>query len=190
MNDTPNLQQYLLNPRICQGCGNPIVPVGSNGLTSIRTKLKFCSRSCSVRVNNARRKDKPLKACLFCGGLITSRNPKFCSSKCSGAFTSKTKYEAWKAGGNVGIYVLRRYLLKRSNGHCERCGWAEVHPTTGKVPLEVNHVDGNWLNNDESNLEHLCPNCHSLTPNFRALNKGYGRAYRRGIIAEGRQFNS
>jgi hypothetical protein len=27
-------------------------------------------------------------------------------------------------------------------------------------------------------LEILCPNCHSLTPNFRALNKKSSRTYR------------
>ena len=30
------------------------------------------------------------------------------------------------------------------------------------------HIDGN---NEESNLQLLCPNCHSLTPTFGALNK-------------------
>lgn len=37
--------------------------------------------------------------------------------------------------------------------------------------LQIHHIDGNHYNNEESNLQLLCPNCHSLTPTFGALNK-------------------
>ena len=57
-------------------------------------------------------------------------------------------------------------------------GFAEVNPITGKVPLEIDHVDGDCYNNRPENLVVLCPNCHSLTPTFRALNKASGRKYR------------
>jgi predicted HNH restriction endonuclease len=46
--------------------------------------------------------------------------------------------------------------------------------------VEVEHIDGNWRNNQPSNLTLLCPNCHSLTPTYRALNWGRGREYRAG----------
>ena len=46
------------------------------------------------------------------------------------------------------------------------------NPITGKVPLTINHIDGNPRNNNPDNLEVLCPNCHALTPNYGALNKG------------------
>jgi len=51
----------------------------------------------------------------------------------------------------------------------------EINPVTGKSPLEVNHLDGCFTNNQEDNLEVLCPNCHSLTPSYRSLNRGKGR---------------
>ena len=35
----------------------------------------------------------------------------------------------------------------------------------------VHHIDGNSLNNIESNLQLLCPNSHSLTENFGSRNK-------------------
>ena len=59
-----------------------------------------------------------------------------------------------------------------------RCGWCEINPTSGKIPLEIEHIDGNYKNNTEENLILLCPNCHSLTPTYRALNKGHGRKER------------
>jgi len=51
--------------------------------------------------------------------------------------------------------------------------------TTGIIPVQLEHKDGNSDNNHLSNLEILCASCHSLTPTFGALNKGNGRAQRR-----------
>lgn len=36
-----------------------------------------------------------------------------------------------------------------------------------KIPLEIDHIDGNKKNNDRNNLRALCPNCHALTPTWR-----------------------
>lgn len=84
----------------------------------------------------------------------------------------------WKKGEESGFKGktstsrhIRRYLFERANNKCEVCGWDSVNKTTGKIPLEINHKDGNFRNNKEENLELLCPNCHSLTSNFRSLNK-------------------
>lgn len=39
-----------------------------------------------------------------------------------------------------------------------------------KIPLELDHIDGNHLNNNLDNLRLLCPNCHALTLNYRGKN--------------------
>jgi hypothetical protein len=44
---------------------------------------------------------------------------------------------------------------------CERCNnsyWLGF-----KLPLELHHKDGNHYNNELSNLEILCPNCHAVS---------------------------
>jgi hypothetical protein len=52
---------------------------------------------------------------------------------------------------------------------CESCGLSEW---LGKpIALELNHIDGNHLNNNLGNLNILCPNCHAQTSNYRGLNK-------------------
>jgi hypothetical protein len=82
--------------------------------------------------------------------------------------------------GHVPYSFLSRLLRERYGERCSRCGWSERHPKTGKVPIEVEHIDGDWQNNHIGNLTLLCPNCHALTPTFRALNRGRGRAHRIG----------
>jgi 5-methylcytosine-specific restriction endonuclease McrA len=52
---------------------------------------------------------------------------------------------------------------------CNTCGndkWQDKD-----IPLELEHKDGNHFNNERSNLELLCPNCHALTDTWRGRNK-------------------
>ena len=45
---------------------------------------------------------------------------------------------------------------------------------------QVDHIVPHAILADDSpdNLQALCPNCHSLTPNYKALNKGNGNRKR------------
>lgn len=57
---------------------------------------------------------------------------------------------------------LLRRALKESGVQeaCNQCGLADEW--NGKfLQLEINHVDGNYLNCLFENLEFICPNCHS-----------------------------
>jgi hypothetical protein len=54
--------------------------------------------------------------------------------------------------------------------YCEKCGWAK-RSSSGRLPLELDHINGDSNNNRLENLRILCPNCHSLEPNYRGRNR-------------------
>lgn|SRR5208282_1387345 len=77
----------------------------------------------------------------------------------------------WKCCGFVPSNEVAKKLLIFEHGErCQICGWHKVHSVTGNVPVELEHSDGNRGNNAYENVKLLCPNCHSLTPTYRALN--------------------
>lgn len=70
------------------------------------------------------------------------------------------------------------YEYKKYNSKYARCGWSKVNKYTGNIPLEIEHIDGNYMNNKEENLILLCPNCHSLTSTYKGANMNNGRKNR------------
>ncbi len=69
-------------------------------------------------------------------------------------------------------YKLRARLIAAGMKHamCEECGWAKVS-TDGRLPLELDHINGNSRDNRYENLRILCPNCHSLKLTHRGRNR-------------------
>lgn len=93
------------------------------------------------------------------------------------------EYKAGNVSGSSGKpYLISsmviRYIKEKYGNKCCKCGWNQINPKTGNVPVQINHINGNSRDHKESNLELLCPNCHSLTENYMNLNKGNGRKER------------
>ena len=100
------------------------------------------------------------------------------------------KGKAWNKGmRGIGkpIHSLEKILTKRSTYQsyklkkrlfranlksptCEMCGWAQ-QALDGRLPLELDHINGDRHDNRLENLRILCPNCHSLQSTHRGRNR-------------------
>jgi len=62
--------------------------------------------------------------------------------------------------------LLKEQILPYQCFNCKNTAWLDK-----PIPLELHHVDGDGSNNNLSNLQLLCPNCHALTENYRGHKK-------------------
>lgn len=129
--------------------------------------------------------------CINCENEITGSGKKYCSYTCQQTFQRTQKIQLWLEGKidgrrgktSTGRFI-KRYLIDKFGEKCMKCGWCERNKFTNLIPIELEHIDGDFLNNKVENLELLCPNCHSLTKTYKGANKKKGRPrakYYRGL---------
>lgn len=128
----------------CKQCSRSVyIPL--NRLSTFR----YCSYECYAQAKVVNKHFK----CRHCGKDFIdspSTNRKYCSKLC----VNKSSKITWVATfATVRKNMKRRGLLKC----CNRCGYNAFPDILG-----VHHKDGNRSHNMLSNLEVLCPNCHSL----------------------------
>lgn len=158
-------QVYLLDPKRCY-CGAII--------SFERRNTTYCSRKCSVTVNNQKR--RVLRYCNICQKMLQSTQLKTCSRKCYFENYAAITLLRFERGEISCAETLRKVLLQLHPHQCQDCNlciWKNQ-----PVPLDVDHIDGNSENNMPFNLRLLCKNCHGLTPTFGNRNKGHGRKTR------------
>lgn len=146
-------------------------------------KITLCN-SCINYTRNKSSNGVKQENCIYCGKPIKRHSYYFCSFNCQHTFNYLLFINRWQLGLEEGIVgkgatnkQIRRYFLDKHGNKCSKCGWGEKNEHTGKVPLELHHIDGNFMNNKENNLALLCPNCHSLTGTYKSLNKNSTRIY-------------
>lgn len=149
----------------------------------------FCNKSCAASYNNKKYKTKhkeEIICCLGCKKEIENNkvgNRKYCNNICQGNFKRNEIFKKIEKGehksDNPKIYKL--YLIEKHGEKCMECDWTEKNKFSNKIPLELHHIDCNPDNNKENNLQLLCPNCHSLTKNWKGITKGQGRFSRRRV---------
>lgn len=139
---------------------------------TLDARKRFCNRSCSASQSNKR----------FPKRVAAPKKPRK-------SWIDKWLDGEWDGATRAGLStVIRKFLLEEAGYKCQDgrsgCnGWSGVNPRSGKTCLTVDHTDGDSANNSRENLVVMCPNCHSMTPTYGALNKGKGRKSRYAAVA-------
>lgn len=174
--DTPTLRETTMEKCKREECKN-----------LVRNKRnKFCSQTCSAKVNNkgVRRHGKTsFGICLFCKTSFrynrSNRSGTYCSAKCRCLFVRKESKDLWLAGGkNTDRSIIRRYLKEDRGNVCSISGCGLSSWMGKDITLIVDHIDGNAGNDNPDNVRLICPNCNSQTDTFSGRNKGNGRKSR------------
>lgn len=130
----------------CEECNTEFTHISSRA-----NRAKYCSRKCYHKAQS--RKGTVEYVCQHCEKRFLdapSHKRKYCSKAC----VNKANKATWRGTYSTvrKVMIARKMLTK-----CERCSYSE-HPEI----LGVHHKDRNRHNNDLTNLEVLCPICHSL----------------------------
>lgn len=157
------------------------------------TKLK--RQEINLKVSLKLREYEGIKPCEVCGKTPKIRygSGRFCSESCKQSFAAslkttggfnntatqkialatqqqqrEEKYATMQFKDLPPSERRRRVFIKFEN-KCSCCGLSEWQ--NKPMPLEIHHINGNNRDNEEKNLTLLCPNCHSVTDNFRGKNR-------------------
>ena len=171
----------------CAFC-NKVFYLSNSKQANSKSGLFFCSKEHQNEgfreniVKPGPKSDITLKSCDHCGRKWQSRY-----STCN-VCELDLKIQAWLDGDNSVTLnegqtketkrFVKEHLIATRGDKCEVCGWNEKAPD-GRSIIQMDHIDGNCMNNLIDNLRLLCPNHHAMTPNYGSLNAGSGRAHRR-----------
>lgn len=166
---------YNKNPNICKKCNDP--------LPYIKRKNKYCSHSCAASKTNTLRCKTDKCILPSCKTIVKLYQTKYCCRKHYEQHRILNRNVLVEDGLGSSLQV-KTYLIEKYGNKCldENCLWDfDIRP----INIELEHIDGDSENNNLENCTLLCPNCHSLTPTYKAKNKGNGRHSRRNRYHSG-----
>lgn len=165
------LKKYYKNPNNCNTCGK-IIEVLESQRPSDARKKKFCDHKC---FGNRQKKEGK---CSYCQKPCKASKD-YCSRDCYINDFHSSNIEKLKSDKKIDLHYssIRKSLLWYYDHKCQKCGNDKWNGE--KIPLEIDHINGNPDDNNFDNLRLICPNCHAQTDTYKGKNKGQGRQYRR-----------
>lgn len=135
---------------------------------------RFCSSSCAKSYATALNRDdisEKLRVNRFCKKCDSAfRDKASRSAYCRNCRKHSKKYDEASFEELLTDRNRKRRLIEERGWRCEGCNletWLSQ-----RIPLQLDHIDGNSGNSVKINLRLLCANCHALTPTFAGKNKG------------------
>lgn len=92
-------------------------------------------------------------------GICITCNTNLQRNKGNGKYSAECqKCHYLRIGRHTNSKMRKTHKLKQSTLVCAVCGFIAQH----ECQIDLDHIDGNHQNNDPSNLQTLCANCHRL----------------------------
>jgi hypothetical protein len=149
--------------KVCPACGNEHTRYGP-----------YCGQLCA---NRSRTPEQRARAnagqfAYYAKLTLEQRKELTIKARAGGHASKQTLQKIWAEKlasipweNLTSSYQRKRRLIAEGGGKCNGCGLSEWRELP--IVLELEHKDGNHMNDSRENLEVLCPNCHSQTSTWR-----------------------
>ena len=130
----------------------------------------YCSRSCAnVRIPTSDSNAKRSKSSKETWKLVSKEEK---SKRIRNAVEAAVKLRAEKIANTPFddlSYGIKKRKIFKEQGNC--CLFCKIKDWMGKkLTFELDHIDGDKVNNKRENLRVLCPNCHAQTDTWKGKN--------------------
>lgn len=145
----------------------------TNGYSKYRTR-----KNNEYKLRMKRLAEESNNYCLYCGNKIPDKH-KYCNVQCQNKHRHQLKMQEVEEKNGIGCNFkrIKDYVIETRGHKCEICGNTEWMGQP--IPLVLDHINGDGLDDRLENLRLVCGNCDMQLPTYKRKNKNGTRKYRK-----------